>query len=149
MGKLIFKIAVMLIIVVGMSNYVMYIMTGKSPFSFSGNGPSLPNAPSMSDLVPAGKQTAYKWTDANGVVHYSSEPPPEGQQATELEVDPNANLIQGLREAPADNPAPAATPEAVMPQGHVYDPRTIQKLMDDAKQVQETLNERYEGLEEL
>lgn len=33
-------------------------------------------------------QTVYEWTDADGVTHYSSQPPPPGVQADERQVTP-------------------------------------------------------------
>lgn len=148
MGKLVFKMVVMLAIVVGVSNYALYIMTGKSPFT--GDGPKLSfSAPSPSSLIPKGKQQAYKWTDEHGVVHYS-EAPPAHIEAERLDVDPNTNMIQGLRkkEKETDETATATPPAApTLPQGSVYNPETIRKLIDDAKQVQETMNARTTELE--
>lgn len=151
MKKLIFKTTLMVLVMVGFSNYVMYLMTGKSPFSFS-ELPSFSSAnstPTLSDMLPAGKEQAYKWKDANGVVHYSSEAPPEGLDAQLIEVDPNTNLVQGIstKSEPEDAQATSTQPE--MPSGNIYNPNTIKKLMDDAKGVQETLNKRYEDLEKV
>lgn len=150
MKTLIFKAVLMILIMVGISNYLMYIMTGKAPFSFGDMSLNMPEA-SISELkshIPAGKEQAYKWTDANGTVHYSSEPPPENHAVELIHVDPNTNLVQGLRSEPKKvetqvNQVPATT----LPTGSVYNPKTIKKLMDDAKGVQETLNKRYENLE--
>jgi len=144
MGKVIFKAVLMLGIVLGISNYVMYLMTGKTPFS---QVPDVSiSTPNLSEMMPKGSERAYKWTDANGVVHYSSEPPPE-VEAQVMDVDPNTNMIQGLRaEAPKETEAaPAPTP--TLPQGNVYNPKNVQKLIEDAKNVQNVLNERYESLE--
>jgi hypothetical protein len=35
---------------------------------------------------PAAQAQVYKWTDANGQVHYDSKPPPEGQAAQTLDI---------------------------------------------------------------
>jgi len=146
MGKLIFKAVALLVITVGMSHYGMYLMTGKSPLSdFSFSAPDIPSfsAPSL----PQGRETAYKWTDENGVTHYSSEPP-QNQQAKAIEVDPNTNLVQGMKIEPKAEKAPEASAQNnIVAPGPVYNPQTVKKLIDDAQAVQGTLNKRYESLE--
>ena len=148
MTKMIFKMVVMLVVVVGVSNYALYIMTGKTPFST--NSLKMPDlsAPSVNSLVNGGKTTAYKWTDENGVVHYSSEPPPEQQQVEVLEVDPNVNLVQGIQKK-EEIPGPGSQPSLDLPGGNVYSPENVQKLIQDAKDVQKKLNERYQEQEKI
>nr|WP_306663329.1 DUF4124 domain-containing protein [Saccharophagus degradans] len=141
---MIFKCVVVVVLALGASNYMMYIMTGKLPFSTE----SLPSfsSPSLPTFAE-GKTTAYKWTDANGVVHYSSEPPPNpADAAVKMEVDPNVNLIQGIKEEPT------IAGEADIPQGpdfsgNIYSPEKVKKLVDDAKAVQQQMNERTKSLE--
>lgn len=148
MAKIVIKLVVMLAIVVGISNYAMYIMTGKSPFSGFSSDISI-NTPEVSDLLPKGKDRVYKWTDENGVVQYSSEAP-QGAETETMTIDPNTNVIQGLRPA-AKKEAPQATSppaQAQLPQGSIYNPENIRQLIDDAKNVQTTLNQRYETLED-
>ena len=148
MAKMIFKMVVMLAVVVGVSNYALYIMTGKTPFS--ANDLKMPDisAPNVDSLVNGGKTTAYKWTDENGVVHYSSEPPPEQQQVEVLEVDPNVNLVQGVQKK-EEVPGPGSQPALDLPGGNVYSPKNVQKLIQDAKDVQQKLNERYQEQEKI
>lgn len=152
MKKFAFKLTLMLGIMLGVSNYMMYIMTGKSPLSFSLSNFTKPSSglsiPNVQNMIPAGKERAYKWTDANGVVHYSSEAP-AGDEAVELlDVDPNTNLVQGLQvTADAPEEKPATEVPTTVPSGNVYNPDTIKKLIDDAKSVQDTLNKRYEDME--
>ncbi|TVZ39792.1 uncharacterized protein DUF4124 [Alteromonadaceae bacterium 2753L.S.0a.02] len=145
-SKLVIKLIVMVIVMLGISNYVLYIMTGKTPFS-SDSLPSI-SAPKLSDLkpkLPAGKDKVYKWTDDKGVVHYSSEAPQQTTEATEtLEVDPNTNVIQGI-EVPTEEKT--ETVQAPPPQPSLHNPYSqegVQKLMDDARNVQKLLDDRYE-----
>lgn len=145
MKKLIFKCVVVVILALGVSNYMMYVMTGKLPFS-SDSLPSF-SSPSMPTFAE-GKTTAYKWTDANGVVHYSSEPPPNPADAAEkMEVDPNVNLIQGIKEEPTIAGAETEAPQGPDFSGNIYSPENVKKLVDDAKAVQEKMNERTKQLE--
>jgi len=84
-------------VMVGISNYVLYIMTGKSPFSkIPQISLSAPSGDDIKRTLSGGKETVYKWTDANGKVHYSSEAPADIESAQKMEVDPNVNLIEGI-----------------------------------------------------
>lgn len=133
-----------MVLALGASNYMMYIMTGKLPFSTE----SLPSfsSPSLPTFAE-GKTTAYKWTDANGVVHYSSEPPPNpAESAVKMEVDPNVNLIQGIKEEPTIA-GETDTPQGPDFSGNIYSPEKVKKLVDDAKAVQQQMNERTKSLE--
>ena len=146
MKKLAIKVVFVVLILFGLSNYGLYLTTGKTPFSnFSS---PLPNA-SLQDLkpeLPKGNDTAYKWTDEKGVVHYSSEPPPDLAKAEKLDVDPDTNLIQGV-EAPvapvqtATNQAPTLT--------NPYSAEGIQQTLDKARNVQKILDERHKEQKKL
>lgn len=147
MGKLTVKVAILLIVVAGVSHYGLYFMTGEYLFSSQGLASNF-KVPSLKRSPLQSNDQVYKWTDENGVVHYSSDAP-TAQEAKIIEVDPNTNLIQGLesvKKVPEDPPATEA--QRKQPQGNVYHPATIHKLIDDAKNVQNTLNERYQQLNE-
>lgn len=148
-------------VMVGISNYVLYIMTGKSPFSkIPQISLSAPSGDDIKRTLSGGKETVYKWTDANGKVHYSSEAPADIESAQKMEVDPNVNLIEGIElqteNTSAQPQAPTTTTTTVNTDplsGGVYNPEAVQKLIKDAKNVQNMLNERNEAskkaLEEL
>lgn len=149
MQKLIFKCVVMLIVVVGASNYMLYITTGASPFSgFSWSKwrdkvPSL-NTASIESLSPvSGTQTVYKWVDANGVTQYSTEAPPETTVAQTLELDPNTNIVQSVKLPEEAAEESKSTPQVALPEGPIYSPDNVKQLMDNAKNVQKLLNERH------
>ncbi|WP_370979000.1 DUF4124 domain-containing protein [Agaribacterium sp. ZY112] len=150
MKGLIFKVVVMLLITIGISNYILYIKTGKSPF----NSELITNVlnssefelPSTKSLPKMSKQKAYKWIDKDGTTHYSSEAPTENVEATVLEVDPQQNIIQSVEVAVKEE-TPASPQAQTAPIANPYNPETIHKLMNDAKGVQEKLNSRYEALE--
>jgi len=145
-GKLLTKIAMMLFVMLGISNYGFYLMTGKNPFS----GFKLPDfsPPSLSDNpLGNGKETAYKWTDEHGVTHYSNEAPPVELAAEVLEVDPNVNVIQSVEVPKKDT---RQEPSAITPvEGPLYKPENIKKLIDDAKNVEKVLQDRHEKQEEI
>ncbi|WP_096084613.1 DUF4124 domain-containing protein [Agaribacterium haliotis] len=150
MKGLIIKVAMMLFIVIGISNYLIYIKTGKSPFADLGSGLSFADLKVKAPSLPAGKQKAYKWVDEHGVTHYSSEAPPEQMQAQVLEVDPQQNIIQGIeiKAEQAAEPNQSEQQPVVLP-ANPYNPETVRQLIDDAKAVQQTLNQRYEDLDKV
>ncbi len=141
MKKLIIKSVMMIAIFIGISQYFVYIMTGKSPL----DGLKAPeislSTPDIKNAVTGGKQTVYKWVDANGVTQYTSEAPP-AQSATTMELDPNTNIVQGIK-MPGDEESEKESPKSEIPQGNIYNPESIKKLMDDTKNVQKLLNDRY------
>lgn len=144
MTKLVVKIIIMIVVMLGVSNYVLYIMTGKTPFT-SDSLPSLDTVKDLTPAIPAGKDTAYKWVDEKGVVHFSTEPPPEEQQAERLEVDPNVNVIKSVKPREQESPETAPAPELQSP----YTPEGAKKLIDDARNVQKLLDDRYEKQKEI
>lgn len=158
MGKIIFKMLLMTAVFVGIGNYMLYITTGQSPFSnfklptFSSAKQDLKSG--INNTFSSGKQEAYKWTDKNGVVHYSSAPPEHlatqtqidqathNKQLQKIEVDPNTNLIQGVKLAEKKEEQITEKPAATT---NVYSPAGAQKLLNDAKNVEKLLNDRFEA----
>lgn len=67
-------------------------------------------AETQSSIMGADKstQTLYRWTDANGVTHFSSDPPPLGQRAETVEVKPNQNVMDASRPKMDSYAAPKA-----------------------------------------
>ncbi len=145
MKKLVIKSLMMIAIFIGISQYFVYIMTGKSPLDELKAPEISLSTPDIKDVVTGGKQTVYKWVDENGVTQYTSEAPPE-QSATAMELDPNTNIVQGIK-MPEGEETEEETPKAEVPQGNIYSPQSVKKLMDDAKNVQKLLNDRYEQQE--
>lgn len=61
----------------------------------------------------AGATTFYKWTDADGNVHYSDKPPKGVGEVTTLEVDPGAHTVTPPAVAAKPAPEPPAAIEPV------------------------------------
>lgn len=117
--------------------------------------PSLPanDAPVVADDSDlSGKDVFYKWQDADGRPHFTTEPPPEGVEYTLKGYDPDTNVIRSVE--PIPDPA-AEEPEASAQQGdrdpgeigNPYSKESIEKLFDDAKNIEKILNERLQSLE--
>lgn len=123
--------------------------------------------PDMPEVLPAGKPGAtaakdasgndlvYKWTDAEGNLHFSNTPPGDGSEYSVKGYDPQMNLIQSVKPKPepVDNPAVAKADPQQPPQkieiGSPYSPEKIGKLIEDAQNVQQLLNDRIKQQEAL
>jgi hypothetical protein len=161
--RLAFKVAVMTLVLFGGMNYMAYLYTGKSffPAWLEKTRARIANfkqdaSEALGSVKTAAEDTTgraiYKWTDADGVQQYTSDPPPEGVRAEIVRLDPNANLIRAVpvpESAPETPAAPAdsapseqapAAPDIPFP----YTPEQIGKTMEDARNAQKTMNERIE-----
>jgi hypothetical protein len=104
---------------------------------------------SSDDESPTGKDVIYKWTDANGNLQFSNNGPPEGVEYTLKGYDPNLNVIQAVETR-------ATSPEAVLEFeskkkvtsakdiGSPYSIEKIEKLFEDANNIENLLNQRME-----
>ena len=124
---------------------------------------------SISSSSSFGEQQFYKWKDKNGVWQFTQEPPPEEASAEVVSVNPNANIIQSMsqkeinttlgfdsktfgqegKEGPAVDvnipdlsklpfPLPTSLPGA-----------DIEKLMEDAKALQQLSQDRMKMLNNI
>lgn len=96
----------------------------------------------------------YQWRDADGELHFTSSPPPEGIQYTAKGYDPNTNLIQSIsvkQEEPETAEKPIAETQIKKPAdiGNPYSPQNVEKLINDAQNVQQVLNDRLKQQEAL
>jgi hypothetical protein len=125
---------------------------------------SLPDMPDLPDadlgkVLPkdGGRQDiVYKWKDAKGEWHFSSTPPPQGTEYSVKGYDPNTNLIQSVKpkaEEIAPNKEPEPNPQVSVKApgkiGNPYSPEKIENLFNDAKNVQNLLDERLKQQEAL
>ncbi|MFE8071188.1 DUF4124 domain-containing protein [Marinobacteraceae bacterium S3BR75-40.1] len=119
------------------------------------NGEPVAELPSFESLVPApvtdsGPDVFYKWQDAQGSWHYS-DTPPENIQADAITVDPNTNLVPGhpvAAEEGTGNEVPAPLSAGEEPATELMPtPDRVKKLIEDAKQARDTLEQRYQDRE--
>ncbi len=98
-----------------------------------------------------GKDIFYQWNDADGNIQFTTQPPPEGVPYTVKGYDPDANVIQSVKlpEPEAEKKSPSDKLGSDGKIGNPYEQESIKKLIQDAKNVEKMLSERYQQQEEL
>lgn len=175
MGGLIVKALIVVALVAGIFNYVMYLHTGKAPFAqWDMSELSLPDVsaitvPSVSlpSILPSIKTpdialpsltniggdtvTVYKWVDVNGITHYTETKPLDAEQPLKnievITVDPNTNIVEAdsTRTAPVNEPVPSPQRTPNI-QAAPAATHNIKALIDEAKGVQTLMNERNNAI---
>ena len=144
--RIIIKLFVVVFVAVGLSGYAAYLRTGQLPWHFL-KAPELPQVSLPDSVKPSTKSdTVYKWRDENGVWQYTSTPP-AGGEAEKMVINRDQNIIAAVK-------SPQAEPETTLKSGEepsgvgnedtpaLYSPEGIKSVMDQAKQVQQQMNER-------
>ena len=111
---------------------------------------SMPEMPDTNKITAplggdGGKDIVYKWHDAEGNLHFTTDPPTDGTEYSVMGFDPNTNVIQAVKmpeEEPEEEKEVAAEEENSNPLGNPYDPSEIKELIEDAKDVQKMLQQR-------
>lgn len=100
MQRYFFKLTMYLVVIAGLANYFIYFATGRVPFLDLFNStedlsknlqiPSIPefNTKSLPKVpgLNATPDRAFKWTDSNGVTHFSDQAP-DGQDAKLIQLE--------------------------------------------------------------
>lgn len=95
--------------------------------------------------------TVYSSVDDNGVMVYSDKAPPDSANAKSIIIDNNVNLIPATppnKKAPTIEPDSAIDKSADISATTPYtEPEKIIKLLNDAKNIQDVLNDRKTNLD--
>ena len=146
--------------------YANYMMTGQMPDT-NINTPELPDinisklTNSISDKVDSvkGKITPeitqketylYKWRDEKGVIHYTSEKPDGDIKNLEsIKIDNQTNVVPAVSaNTPETEPAQTQNnPVSTQLPTNVYSPEGIKQLFEQAKNVQNLMNEQFDQQE--
>lgn len=131
--------------------------SGKTLMSFSDFKFKIPDFSMPSFSTPSvsgsnkidGKDVFYKWHDSDGNVQFTTEPPPEGIEYTTKGYDPNTNVIQAVKLPEQESgkvPESGKSKDETEPSltGSPYNPEKIEKLMEDAKNIEKLLNQRFQ-----
>jgi len=115
--------------------------------------PEVPDSLNLPEGTRIGKREdiIYQWRDAKGELHFTSAPPTEGIEYTAKGYDPDANLIQSIEVKHEEDESKVVESVAKKPTsiGNPYSPEKIQKLFDDAENVQQLLNDRMKQQEAI
>jgi len=161
-SRTLIRILLLLLVFAGIFPFVYPMKDGKPMLSLDKlMMPKLPDIslPDVSlpreEKTPVGTPvTFYKWRDGSGNWHFSSEKPPAGVAYETSEVDPNANLIQGVSNAPA-TASPEATAEADnAPHSDKevvfgYTPEKVGEMMEKTRNVKKALEQRQQAEQQL
>ena len=115
--------------------------------------PELPSMPSAKKLVPSAKSTLdvdtfYQWYETDGTLQLTSEPPPAGIDYVVKQIDPNVNVVPSVRMPRDEDDAQAAAGAAPIDAGarqdlgNPYDPDSINKLFEKARNVEQQIQQR-------
>ena len=127
-----------------------------SDFELPGfSGSSLPNAPKVDSITNSTdflhrQDTIYQWHDSEGNIQFTTEPPPEGTEYEVRQFDPDTNVIQSVKLPAGTNPAASITEKTVEPaaqDGSPYTPGSLTKMLEDARNVEKLLHQRFQGQE--
>ena len=95
----------------------------------------------MTSVVTDEKVQVYKWRDKNGVMQFGSTPPPEVRNAEQLELNPNSNVVKAVK-VPVEEEKPVASAELAQPAP--YSVKGMKKVMEDARGVEQILQQSHE-----
>lgn len=160
----------MAILIFGVSLYAKYLMTGQTP-ELNINQKNLPNISvskitnSISNKVTFVKDKVsttnekkeayfYKWRDQKGIIHYTSEKPAIEVEVNKLEtikIDNQTNVVPAV----SDNSAEVESIHQQKQQttssipDNPYSSKGIKQLMNQAKDVQNLMNEHIHQQEQI
>ncbi len=104
--------------------------------------PSLP-MPSSDSIGNGDNVKFYKWQDAQGQWHMSNTPPPDGINAKQLVINPNANVLPAV-ETPTTKQQSSQKAEPKIEQRNplTLSNKDVKKVMEAAKNVQKLVDDR-------
>lgn len=161
MLKFFLKFIFIIILIFGISKYATYLATGETPEIIS-KPPSLPELDistikkSITNKLNSRKEkiktepetkTAYlyKWRDDKGVMHYTSEKPTgEIKSLESIKISNDTNIIPANENnsTPVNKTKSIQTPSTELP-SNIYSPEGIKQLFDQAKNIQNLMDENF------
>ena len=149
--KLLIKVGIIVGIMLAVPYY--FYGGGKMPGFLQdfgwGGGTEKPAVPeNFSNAVTDKEVTVYKWVDKDGIQHFGSTAP-AGVVAEEKHLRPNDNVIQAMKipEKEETEKKPAVNADAILK--NPYKPENVKQLINDAKNVQKLLDQRFENQKEV
>ena len=141
-----------MLIILGVMSITPMIYMGKfNPMEFLGSGFSSgastfeslkAKAPAnLTNVVTDEKVQVYKWRDKNGVMQFGNTPPPSVRNAQLVELNPNSNVVKAVK-VPVVEEKPVAS--SAVEQPSPYSVKGMKKVMDDAKGVEQMLQQSHD-----
>ena len=94
----------------------------------------------------------YKWQDAAGAWHFSNTPPPAGIKGSVETYRNDINITQAVQPpvviAPEPEKKATDIPTTASPLLPITDPDRVKQLIDDAKNVQNLVNDRQKNIDQ-
>ena len=113
------------------------------------------------DAIPSitgnSKSTLYKWRDEKGQLNYTNDPPPKGIKFEKIILDSRTNVIPSIKsskntEVETSKPSPTMQTErthSFNKPSDLYSPEGIEQLINQAKDVQNLVDERYKNQQKM
>jgi hypothetical protein len=120
--------------------------------------PKIPDSkpPASISKGMTGKDIIYQWRDAEGNLNFTTQQPPAGIEYSVKGYDPRTNLIQSVKieEEPEVSVTDSEQNDRVQVKGasdigNPYSPEKVEKLFNDAKNVEKLLNDRMKQQEAM
>ena len=101
-----------------------------------------------SSVVTDEKVKLYKWRNADGVMQFTSDPPPSTIAAEQIELNPNSNVIPAIKISKKEVKV-ESKPVAKTKIANPYAAKEMKKMMDDARGVEAMLQQRNEQQQKM
>ena len=102
----------------------------------------------IKEVVTDKRVEVYKWKDEHGVMQFSSTPPFEGGDSEVMVLSPDTNVIDAVK-IPEEEEQEEVTKPEVYSLDSPYTPDGMKKMIDDSKDLKETLNQRQTEQDEF
>ncbi len=100
-------------------------------------------APSnLTSAVTDQKVQVYKWRDENGVMQFSNTPPLDVNNAEQVLLDPNSNVIQAVKAPEKEEPKQMV--KTTTTPSNPYSVKGMKKAIDDARNVENLMQQRHD-----
>lgn len=161
MLKFLLKTFLTVFILLGFGSYANYLMTGRAP-TLDIQSPVIPDI-NISDISSDitenisqkikptekknndAKEYMYKWRDSKGVIYYSSERPPDDINYESIAYNKETNVVPAIK--------PGKSPEPTRPSNkfvdNVYSPEGIKNLFEQAKDIQNIVNDQFQQQDQV
>lgn len=102
----------------------------------------------LKNAVTDEKVQVYKWRDEHGIMQFSNTPPASIGNAQLVELNPNSNVVEAVK-VPVKEKRNEAESAPAVKVSSPYSVKGMKKVMDDAKGIEDMLQQRHEEQQKL